>query len=231
MSVEDSIKISYSKEGHIFEILVKPTEALQFKEKKITDFSKVLFVQEIFRSVSSAEKAAEHDLQKLYKKMNVVEIAEDIFKHGKMELTTEQRRHLVEEKRKQIVYLIARRAKDPRTNAPHPPQRIETAMNEVRLNIDPLKPAEEQLKGVIDKLKVKIPLSFENKSLLIKIPNTHAGKCYDIIRHLAEVKQEQWTSSFLFIKIEFPAGLQNEILDKLNTLTSGDIEIKEMKRV
>ncbi len=229
MGLEEAIKVTYSEKEKHFEILVKPQEALQYKENKLKDFSQVLFVPEIFKSVSTAERASEHDLKDIFESQDTVKIAEQIFKHGKMELTTEQRRKMVEEKKKQIIALISRRSKDPRTNAPHPPQRIENAMNEVHLNIDPLKPAEDQIKDVVNKIKTKIPLSFEKKVLVIKIPNQFAGKCYDTLRHLSDIREEQWTSDSLFVKIEFPAGMQSEIFDRLNKITSGNIEVKEQK--
>jgi len=52
---------------------------------------------------------------------DTLKIADIILKKGVLQLTTEQRRKMVEDKRKQIIDFISRQAVDPKTNLPHPP--------------------------------------------------------------------------------------------------------------
>ena len=65
---------------------------------------------------------------------------------GDLNLTTDQRRKMIEEKRKQIVHFIAKTYVDPRTHLPHPPLRIEQAMKDGRVSVDPQKNVDEQVK-------------------------------------------------------------------------------------
>ena len=56
---------------------------------------------------------------------------------------------MVEDKRKQVIDYICHQAVDPKTNLPHPPMRIENAMEQIRYPIDPYKSVEEQARDII----------------------------------------------------------------------------------
>ena len=58
-------------------------------------------------------------------------------KKGELNLTTEQRKKMISEKRKQLVTFIAKTYVDPRSHLPHPPLRIEQAIEDGRISIDP----------------------------------------------------------------------------------------------
>jgi rRNA metabolism SBDS family protein len=64
-------------------------------------------------------------------------IARRIIEKGEIHLTAEQRRQMIDEKRRQVITFISRNSVNPQTGHPHPPQRIEMAMEEARINIDP----------------------------------------------------------------------------------------------
>ena len=53
-----------------------------------------------------------------------------------------------------------------------------------------------------------------------------AGKASSIIRNIAPVKKEEWKSDAWVAILEIPAGMQSVIYEKLNDLTSGQVEVK-----
>lgn len=227
METEDAIKVRYKQDGTSFEILVEPDEALAYRRGETDDISHVLYVREIFKDVGTAEKAAEKELRNTFGTKDILEAAEKIMDGGKMELTTKQRDQIRDKKRKRIVSMIARRAKDPQRNAPHPPERIENAMEEAQVHVDALKPAEEQMNQIVDDIRPILPISFEKVKLALKIPNEHAGKCYNIIKKMGDIEEEEWGDQFFFAKLEAPAGISSELLEKLEKATSGNMEVKE----
>ena len=127
--------------GERFEVIVKPQPALSFRLGKITSVSEVLITDIVFLDASKGLKASEAKLQEAFGSIDPIEIASIILKEGTLQLTAEQRRKFIEEKRKQIVSFISRHCVDPRTNLPHPPSRIEQAMSQIRFSIDPFKDA------------------------------------------------------------------------------------------
>jgi len=154
--------VKYSFEGEKFEILVKPDPALDYKLGKIKDISSVLVSDEIYQNSGKGTRASSEKLQKAFKTEDAMIIAEKILQKGDLNLTTEQRRKMTTEKRKQIITFIAKTFVDPRSHLPHPPLRIEQAITDARVSIDPFKNVDEQVKDIVENLRSIIPLKSEN---------------------------------------------------------------------
>ena len=135
-------------DGEHFEILTKPEPALAYKLGKTTSISQILATETIFTDAGKGSKASEEKLQQVFGTTDPIKIAEIIVKKGTLQLTTEQRKKLVEDKRRQIISFISRECIDPKTNLPHPPLRIEQAMKQIHYSIDPSKAVEEQSKEI-----------------------------------------------------------------------------------
>ena len=162
--------VKYTFEGEKFEILVKPDPALDYKLGKIKDVSSVLVSEEIYQNSSKGTRAPSEKLQKAFQTEDPLVIAEKILQKGDLNLTTDQRRKMTAEKRKQIITFIAKTFVDPRSHLPHPPLRIEQAITDARVSIDPFKSVEEQIKEIVENLRSIIPLKSENLSLEISVP-------------------------------------------------------------
>ena len=148
-------------------------------------------------------------------------------KTGELQLTTDQRRQLVEEKRRQIISIIARNCIDPRTGAPHPPLRIEQALEQIRLSIDPYKSAEEQAKTVIEELRPILPLKTDQMRISVKVFPEYAARAYNAFKSFGTVSREEWqTDGSLVAVIEMPAGLYGSFIDRVGRLTQGTIQAK-----
>jgi ribosome maturation protein SDO1 len=158
-------------------------------------------------------------------------VAERIVREGEVQITTEQRRKLVESKRLQIANLIARQAIDPRTDAPHPPDRIMNAMEEAGVGIDPFLPADQQVESVVRDIASILPLKFQRRTLRLRIPSPHAGKAYPVLRRYGEVVGERWLADgSLEIDVKLMAGLQPELFQRLSALTHGNFVSQVIER-
>ena len=85
----------------------------------------------------------------------------EVLKRGELNLTQEQRKKLTDEKRKAIVAAISKTFVDPRTLLPHPPLRIEQAMQEARVSVDPFQDPNDQMKTVVDAMRPILTLKTE----------------------------------------------------------------------
>ena len=135
----DTTVVRYSFEGEKFELLVKPDPALDYKMGKKKDISAVLVSDEIYTDSGKGTKPSTEKLLKAFKTDDQTEIAQIIMQKGDLNLTTDQRRKMIDEKRKQIVEFIAKTYVDPKTHLPHPPLRVEQAMKDARVSIEPQK--------------------------------------------------------------------------------------------
>jgi ribosome maturation protein SDO1 len=217
-------------DGEHFEILTKPEPALAYKLGKLTTVSQVLAGEIIFTDANKGTKASEEKLQEVFKTTDPLKIAEFILKKGTLQLTTEQRKQLVEDKRNQIISFISRECIDPKTNLPHPPLRIEQAMKEIHFSIDPHKPVEEQSKDIIKLLRPIIPLKMEKITVEVHVPAEYASKVYGTVKGYGTLKKDQWLADGSWsAAVEMSAGLYEPFLDKLGSMTRGNAEAKLAK--
>ncbi len=225
----DVTVVRYSFEGDKFEILVKPDPALEYKLGKKKDISSILVSDEIYTDSSKGTRASTDKLQKAFKTEDPTEIATIIMKKGELNLTTDQRRKMVEEKKKQIVSYISKTYVDPKSHLPHPPLRIEQAMKDARVSVDPQKGVDEQVKDIVDKLRSIIALKSENLQLEIVIPAQYAAQSYSVLKSVGSLKTEEWqTNGSLKAILEIPAAARPNVIDRLGSITKGSatVEVK-----
>ncbi len=217
-------------EGEKFELLVKPDPALDFKMGKRTDISNILASDEIYADANKGTRISDEKLMKCFKTTDPTAIAQMIRERGELNMTTEQRKRLVEEKRKQIVQIISKSYVDPRTHLPHPSTRIENAIDESRAVIDPFVKAEDQAKKIIDELRSILPLKAEQLKLSIIIPPQFAAQSYGALKSLGDLQSEEWQADgSLKAIIEIPAAMQSTLMDRLGSVTKGSAQVTVIK--
>jgi len=210
-----------------FEVLVKPEKAFDYRLGKIAAITEVLVTETIFSDASKGTRVAEENLRKAFGTTDGLKIAESILKKGTLQLTTDQRRKMTEEKRKQIIDFISRQAVDPRTNLPHPPLRIENAMEQIHYPIDPFKPVEEQAKDIIKLLRPILPLKIEQLAVGVTLPAQYSAKAYGTIKNFGTIKREEWRPDGSWHGVlEMPAGLYAPLIEKLGEITKGSGEAR-----
>ena len=222
--------VRYTYSGDKFELLVKPDPAFDYKTGKITEISKVLVSDEIYTDSSKGTRATNEKLEQVFKTIDPTKIAEIIMKKGELNLTTDQRKKMISEKRKQLVTFIAKTYVDPRSHLPHPPLRIEQAMDDGRVSIDPFRNIDEQVKDIVEKLRPIIALKSENIVLEISIPAQFVAQSYTVLKSTGTLKKEDWQSNgSLKAILEIPAGARPNVIDRLGSITKGTATVEVSK--
>lgn len=231
VTLEEAVTARLKTHGVVFEVLVDPEGALSFRQGDEVDVEKILAAEDVFENASRGDRSSEEDLTKAFETTDVVAIAAKIIKKGEIQLTAEQRKRIIENKRRQVVSLIAMNAINPQTGTPHPPARIERAMEEGRVNIDPTKSVEEMVNIAMKAIRPIIPIRFEEVDVAVKIPPAYAPKAYGEIAAFAKLQKEQWQNDGSWVGVvRLPAGLQDEFYSLVNRLSKGDAETKLLKR-
>lgn len=227
VSLDDAVVARFDSEGHHFEVLIDPDMAQRMRDGKDVDISKLLAADEIWKDARKGDRASEEIIGKVFGTTDLESVVRTIVMEGDIQLTTDQRRRMTEEKRKQIVNYISRHAINPQLKAPHPPQRIENAMAEARISIDPFKAVEAQVKDVLDAIKPLIPIRLEKTQVAVKLSADNYGKVYKDIVDFGIIKKEEWTGTGDWIGlVEIPAGMQGDFFDRLNSKTHGDVQTR-----
>ena len=222
--------IRFSVEGEKFELLVKPDPALEYKLGKRKDISTVLVSEEIYSDSNKGTRASTEKLMKAFKTTDPATIAAIMLQKGDLNLTTDQRRKMVSEKRKQIVEFIAKTYVDPRSHIPHPPLRIEQAMDDAKVSVDPFRNTDDQIKDIVEQLRSIIPLKSENMLLEILVPAQFAAQSYSVLKSAGTLKKEEWQANgSLKVILDIPAAARANVIDRLGSVTKGSASVEVAK--
>jgi ribosome maturation protein SDO1 len=230
VSLDEAVIARLKKGEEHFEVLVDPDAASDLIDGKEVNILQNLAIDAIFKDSKKGTRASSDALKKSFGTDNIEEIAKMIILKGDIQLTTEQRHRMQKNKRNRIIDIIVRNAMDPKTKSPHPRQRIELAMDQAGVHIDPFKSVNEQVKVVIDALRPLIPISIEQVRISVKIPAQFIGRAYGVARNFGVLEREDWQSDGSWIGIvRLAAGMQTDFYDKLNEVTKGNVSTKILK--
>ena len=221
-----------SVQGQHFEAIVDPDLAWDLRNGKQVDFKALLIGETVYKDAKKGDKASEEALKKNFGTTDIKDVVTQIIKKGELQLTTEQRREMVENKRKQIVAFIARNCIDPKTSMPHPPLRVENAMANVRVNVDPFRSVEEQAQEVIKLLRVELPLKVSQVIVQVKLTKEYANRAQNAVTKLGNMMRSEWhADGSWFGEVVMPAGMQQAFVDRMNEMTRGNVEISIVKKI
>ncbi len=230
VSLDKAVIARLQKTEDHFEILVDPYAAEQLIEGKEVDVLSSLAIDAIFKDSKKGTHAPQESLEKHFGTDDIEKIAREIILNGEIQLTTEQRHEMQEQKRKRVIDVIVKNSMDPKTKAPHPRQRIELAMKEAGVHIDPFKTVDQQVKTTVNALRPIIPISIDQVRISVKIPSQYIGKAYGAARSFGSLEREDWQSDGSWLGIvKIPAGMQTDFYDKLNNITKGNVETRILK--
>ena len=140
VSLDDAVIARLEKGGSRYEILVDPDLVDVWKENPSSvDLDELLAVSEVWTDSRNGERPTSDALESVFGSNDLQQCVNIILKQGSIQLTTAQRKKMVEEKKLQIINEIAITATDPKTRMPHPKTRIEHALEEARFSVDPFK--------------------------------------------------------------------------------------------
>ena len=227
VSLDKAVLARLEKGGKRYEVLVDPALVEAFKESPDeVDINDFLAMDEVFHDARGGERPTGDAIENVFGSQDIVVIATAILEKGSIQLTTAQRKQMVETMRQQIIHRIHSEAVDPKTKSPHSKTRIELALDESRYSVDPFKRLEDQVKDAIAKLKPLIPLSFETVRLAFKVPGSAYGSVSQLLRTYQQ--KEGWLEDGSWAcVIECSAGMKGEIIGQVMRRSS-DAEVKEL---
>lgn len=212
--------------GEKFEIIVAPDPALNFKLTGKGDIRKILLMDEIYSDSNKGLRVSSEKLKKFFGTTDVFAIAERILSEGELQLTGEQRRRMIENKRQQIVAMLSKILLDPSTGNPVPSLRIEQAFNQVSLSIDPFKPPEEQIKNSVKTLKQALQFKVSEVFLTLTCPQTLSNDVYGFSSSLGEVDQTRvQKDKSVKISVRIPSIIMSYFLESLSKKYGDQVKV------
>ncbi|MBP3385943.1 MAG: ribosome assembly factor SBDS [Candidatus Methanomethylophilaceae archaeon] len=227
VNLDDAITARLESHGETFEILLDPAVFDLIKKGKEFDIVEYMAVEDVFKNAGKGTRPAEDKIKEAFGTDEIGEIARKIVEKGEIQITAEQRKEMLDAKRQQVITYIAANAINPQTRTPHPPLRIQMALEEAKFHVDPFKPLDKEIDEAMKLLRPILPIRFEKSRIAIKLNGSDYGRCFDEIVHYGIVEREEWTADGSWIGLmEIPAGLITEITDKLRNKTKGTATVK-----
>ncbi len=208
--------------GERFEVLVRPEQAFRYREGEKVDLGEILWTDTIYKDSRKGLKASPESLRKAFGTEDVRVVAERILKEGRIQLTEEERRRLLEAKKRKIITYIVRNAVDPKTGMPIPESRIEAAMEELGVSIDLYRDAESQALEIVSKLSRIMPIKIARALIEAVIPPDIAGRAVSEVKRIGDVRRSEWLKDgSLKLEVEVPAGAQIDVINRIQGLAKG----------
>ena len=227
VSLDAAVLARWEFGGKRFEVLCDPELVDKFKaDPSDVDIDQFLATDEVWHDARGGDRPIEEAIENTFGTQDITEITIKILEKGNIQLTTNQRKSLVDEKRQKIIHEIHSTAIDPRAKTPHPLTRIELALEESRFSVDPFKRLDIQVKDAIEVLKPLIPLSFEPVRIAFRVPGSGYGAVNKFLRTFLD--KEEWLSNGDWACIiECPPGMAGSLIGKVKGAAHGS-EVKEL---
>ena len=232
ISLDEAVTARLESHGERFEVLVDPDAALAISRGEFEDdLEDVIAAEDVFEDAASGDRPPENALKEVFDTTDPLEIIPAVIERGEIQITADQRREMQERKRKRLINIIARNAINPQQNdTPHPPERIERALEEAGFTIDPMEPVEPQVDEALDELRPVLPIRFEEMTVAVQLPADYAGSGQAKVREFGELEREEWQSDGSWVGVAtFPAGMQDDFYDLANEVSSGEAETQVIK--
>lgn len=227
--MKESIVARIKKSGKNFEILVNPDNLAGFKQGRLGIYD-LLASEWVFSDAKKGIKASQKEMKHIFGSDRIEDVAVIIINDGLVQITADQKRDDIEQRRRRVVDIIRQNAINPQTGRPYPANLIEDAIKEAKVKISE-KPAEAQVEDVLQQIRRIIPISYEVHELAVKIPAQLAGKSYGVLKQKARILAERHEGDgSLIVNVEIPAGLREDFERAIQAITRGEADIRLVRK-
>lgn len=223
MSDYQLVKYSVGKKN--YEIAVKPTKVPLYRKQKITSLDDVLLSFDVYRDFSKGEVCSTSDLSE-FELDSKEKVLKKILMDGDYQLSTQERRELTEKKKREIITYIHKYYIDPKSNLPHPPDRIEGVLDKIHFNIDYKQSAESQVKLIVQKMLGQLSLRKTVMDCDFEISHELFGKSSGIIQKYCKILTQKFTVDGVKLHVEIIPGDFDVFIKQLNDITKGDFKFQ-----
>ena len=226
VSLDDAVLARYEHGGKRFEILIDPQLVDSYRnDPESVELDTFLATDEVWLDARGGERPTSDQLLSAFGSANIDECVSKIMEKGTIQLTTVQRKERVVSMKAAIIHKIASTAIDPRSKMPHPPSRIETALEESRYSVDPFLSIDRQVTDAIKLMRPLIPLKFATARLAFRIPGVEYGSVQKLLRELV-IKEEWLANGDWACVVEVPAGSKIDLMGDIAKRSKGsDVKI------
>jgi ribosome maturation protein Sdo1 len=158
-NMSKNLVVKYKKNGVNLEVLVVTGTMLPYRNGKM-QVNQVLAVEEIFINGSKLEKAKQADVKKCCETDDKMQAIKLILDEGTFALNQKEMQEMQASRRREIINYLNKYYQDPRPPkpVPHPAERFDTLLTELKIKIDYTQSLNQQIRPIIRRLQESLPM-------------------------------------------------------------------------
>jgi len=221
------MQVVHYKVGKVnFEIGTKTGAVTKYKADHSFGIKNVLDSEIVWKDLKKGDRASGQDLMTAFKTDDVWKVAETIIDKGELQLTESERKEILSKRRNEIVNYIHKYYADPKTKLPHPVIRVDAALNELKVKIDPDIATEKQVLEIMKTLPTILPCKKIEIQGTIIVPQNHLKNAVTVIKKFAKMSGEKKVETGTSYNISCVPGDVNSLISELNAATKGECDIQ-----
>ena len=156
---KNNLVVKLKQNNITLEVLTIPGSMKSYREGNMK-LESVLVVEEVFSNSSKFQKAKNTDLKKCCGVTDKMEAIKIILDQGTFPLNKKEMQEMVTHKKDEIINYIHKYYHDPRPEIviPHPVSRIESALDNMKVRIDPFQSTDQQIREIIKRMPEFLPI-------------------------------------------------------------------------
>jgi ribosome maturation protein SDO1 len=206
-----------------FEILCKPKTVNQYRQGKL-DLKQVLVSTNIYKNSTTGILPSKLELEAVFEDSDPTKCIEKILKKGDYQMTTEERREILDQRKAKVIQYFHKYYVNPKTNIPHTPTMIENGIREGKCKIDLTTSFDRTIAHVHKKLLGILPLKKCEMEVTLTIKHAYLGKVNNFLSKYATIKSDKYDHIGCTMEVGIVPGEYDTLLKQLNDVTKGDFE-------
>ena len=181
---------------------------------------------DIYTDVSQGLRPSNQELQTVFNTTVSAEVILIMTSKGEILVPADVRKKQREQRWNRLIDMIQVNSVNAQTKIVFTKSVIQSSLEQAKVHLSEHASVKSQFDDIIRRLRPIIPISIETKVFTIIIPAQYVGATQHTVRQNSKLLKEQWDSSGSWrIKVEVPAGFQQRLIDMLQSVAHGTIEI------
>jgi ribosome maturation protein SDO1 len=228
---EKPILVRLKLPKHTVEVLCHANTVKDYKEGKIKNIEKVLVSDKIYKNASRGEVFSKKEIEAAFfdkekdEPMDEAAILDRIIRTGTAQITVDETREAIVQKRKEIIHYICANFVDPKSGSKIPQTRVEAALDNIKgLTIDDKRAAQVQANELLRKI-IDTGLALKKNELegSVTVPQKSLGGAKGIIQKWCSINgTPDYKSDNVVFKIGLSPGDWDIFMKEMSSATGGD---------
>ena len=214
-----TLKFKHGKDK--FELMLKPNAYGDYMNNKLK-LSDILLSDEIYESIKEGKKGSKNSLKEKLSISTDKELFDHMIRNGEYNMSSLERKTLVEDKKKQICNYFHSNFIDTRIGAPPSLQILADTIKSLGLKIDPFKNIRAQADSLLSKLEKEISLKKCDLYFELKAEVKHYGKMLKVLHKYGEINKEDFEGSEFKAKGNIKPKDMDGFVSALNACADGE---------